>query len=233
MEEKLLQQFWKSKLTSAWIFLGLPQFTFSGLRGCSFRSCDICQWQTLVAILWFGLETRRYDSCDDFEVDYGNIDCVNFFVVFVACIACGFMAKSVLFCFFFFSFEVFPHEKYLTWQHSEWRLTHGIPWHRWVTETPQLFLRIAPWVPLCPWLAVKLPQAGTSFNYSCRQFEWHYKTANPHRWQKTTSKTHLGYSSTADQLISLLDFQYSHPKRSLFYLSCFWNEAAFFTISPH
>lgn len=69
-------------------------------------------------------------------------------------------------------------------------------------------------MPLCSWLAVKVPQARTACNYNCRQFEWHYKTANPPCWQREP-KRHLGFSSTSDQLISLLDFQYSHPKRPL------------------
>lgn len=58
------------------------------------------------------------------------------------------------------------------------------------------------------------------------------QNSKPSSLTETTSKTHLGFSSTADQLISLLDFKYSHPKRLLFYLLCFQNEAAFFTISP-
>lgn len=38
-------------------------------------------------------------------------------------------------------------------------------------------------IPVYPWLAVKLPQAATVFNYNCSQCEWHYKTANSPRWQ--------------------------------------------------
>lgn len=51
--------------------------------------------------------------------------------------------------------------------------------------------------------------------------------SQPSSLTERTSKKHLGFSSTADQLISLLDFPYSHPKRPLLYILCFQNKAAF------
>lgn len=109
----------------------------------------------------------------------------------VACMACGFKAKTVL---FFFSSEVFPHEKYLTWKKFVVTDTQHIKFPS-KDESPkwQLLLGITPWMPLCPWLAVKLPQADTAFNYNCRWFEWHYKTANPPCWQRQLQKHILAF----------------------------------------
>lgn len=95
---------------------------------------------------------------------------------------------------FFFSSEVFPHEKYLTWKKFVVTDTQDIKFPS-KDESPkwQLLLGITPWTPLCPWLAVKLPQADTAFNYNCRWFEWHYKTANPPCWQRQLQKHILAF----------------------------------------
>lgn len=69
---------------------------------------------------------------------------------------------------------------------------HEIPRQPWVIET-QLLLGIASWMPPCPWLAVKVPQAGAAFNYNCRRFEWHYKTGNPPHWQTQLQKAILAF----------------------------------------
>lgn len=57
-ELEFLQQFWKWKQASAWEFSGPLQ----------------SDWQTLVALLWLGLQLRRYVSCNYFEVNYGHIN---------------------------------------------------------------------------------------------------------------------------------------------------------------